>query len=317
MVNNKGKHFWRLASTKTQVGKTTDGYPATKNVCTTSSKEISCSEKHIVSAREMFSMVEEGNAKIDQYSLIETMLEKQETVQVSGEMSASEKDSWKLRADIAHECYINGRYDDALGHLISIKKDIIKVPKDESSIFFDANADFLIASIFEEKGEPDTALSTYNQALQSYRDIIVVCAATGPNSPVKLAATEKVCLTLTRISDIYCLKSDWKASLKTSEDALSVFDTVSNKKLHSSSFSKLEGRILDQIEAAEEILGLRKKQNVRKRAGPKFCSEVEIAVAESLLWLADTAGNFVNKNSDHWFKTIDELMGRVLDERKH
>ena len=69
---------------------------------------------------------EEGNAKIDQYSLIETMLEKQETVQVSGEMSASEKDSWKLRADIAHECYINGRYDDALGHLISIKKDIIK-----------------------------------------------------------------------------------------------------------------------------------------------------------------------------------------------
>jgi len=315
MINKKAKLFLRLVLKKKSKSKKTNSVP--ENDCKTSSKPIACTTKHMVSASttkhmvsasELFSMVEEGHANIDQYSLIETILDNPEAFPVSEDITASDKMSWQLRTDMAYESYIKGRYYDAITQLISIKKDIKRAPKDASSMFVDANADFLIASIFDETDQLDIALPIYKRALSSYRDIIVVCAATEHMSSVKQAATEKVCLTLTRISDIYCLKSDWKATLKASEDALSVFSAVVNKRNHNREFLKLEERILDLIEDAEEILGLRKTQYFRKSGDPKIYSGADNAIAQSILWFGDTAGKFLNDNSDYWFQKIDALM---------
>jgi len=233
-------------------------------------------------------------------------------IQSRGQVSESHKLTWKLLADVAHECYIEGQYEDALKHLKTLKKEIAQAPKDVSSLFVEAGADFLIAAILEENNRIDKSLDLYNRALQSYRDIIVVCVGSRERIPIKHAASEKVCLTLTRISDLLAVKQEWGKSLETSDNALSVFDEVSCTGNQDGHFAELEERILGQIEKAEEMLGIQTSERSRKRGDPRIINDINNSIAEPFLWL----GNLVLEKSDDWFKLIDKAVCSVLDLSK-
>jgi len=234
-------------------------------------------------------------------------------IQSKEQVSASEKLTWKLLADVAHECYIEGQYKDALQHLKTLKKELAQAPKDVSSLFVDAGADFLIAAILEENNQMDKSLELYNRALQSYRDIIIVCVGSRDRISIKCAASEKVCVTLTRISDVLAVKREWNKSLQTSEDALDVFDEISKTGNQNSNqnndFADLEGRILDQIDRAEEMLGIHNSTQARRRGRSKTINEINNSIAEPFLWL----GDFVQAKSDDWIKSIDKAVCSVLD----
>jgi len=229
---------------------------------------------------------------------------------VQKQVKPSENLTWKGLADVAHEYYIEGQYNEALKHLIALKREIAQAPKDVSSLFVEADADFLIAAILHEKNLINKSLELYNRALQSYRDIIIICAASRDRISIKRAASEKVCMTLTCIADALGAKREWNKSLQTSEDALDVFDEISKTGNQNSNFVKLEERILNQIDKAEEMLGIHNSTQARRRGDPKIINEINNSIAEPFLWLE----NFVRAKSDDWFKSIDKAVSSVLDE---